>query len=368
MKVKRSFPRHFIIFLLLSAFGIAQLVWWVIFQVGEGSRVSREQNRIWQQQMAMAKQWAAQFHPAPEQYRAWLSAFPDLQMASNGQDVEVRAAAIARLDHLARGRVRMFIFEGAFFSLLVGAGVIYIYWTLRKEVEFEKRQAMFLSATSHELRTPITSLRLYLDTLRERELPPQQKAEVMDTMQGDIGRLNDLIDRLLQAQAITNPTLKPSLQRTDLAEETELAIEHVLPLFNHGGYDLRVNLQPGLIAMTEPNRWQTIVKNLLENAHKYSPQGGVVEVELTRLGNRATLSVRDHGIGLARGDMERIFERFYRVENEDTRRTRGTGLGLYLVRRIAESFGGHAHAASQGLGKGTTLTVDIPLAKEMTNA
>ena len=368
MKVKRSFPRHFLIFLLLSAFGIAQLCWWVIFQVGEGGRVSREQNQVWQQQMAMARQWAAQAHPAPEQFRAWLSAFPDLQVAANGTGVEVSRTAIARLDHLARGRMRMFIFEGAFFSLLVGAGVIYIYWTLRREVEFERRQAMFLSATSHELRTPITSLRLYLDTLRERELPPEQKAEAMATMQGDLERLSDLINRLLQAQAVTNPTLKPVLQRTDLAEETRFAIEHVQSLFNHGGCELRVSLESGLFAMTEPDRWQTIAKNLLENAHKYSPQGGKVEIELTRAGNRARLTVKDSGIGLSRTDIERVFERFYRVENEDTRRTRGTGLGLYLVRRIAESFGGHAHASSAGLGKGTTITVEIPLARESINA
>lgn len=368
MKVKQGFPRHFALFLLLSAFGIAQLTWWVIFQVREGGRVSREQNHIWQQQMAMARQWAAQFHPTSEQYHAWLCAFPDLQVTADGRDVQITSAAEAQLDHLARRRVRMFIFEGAFFSLLVGAGVIYIYWTLHKEVDFERRQAMFLSATSHELRTPITSLRLYLDTLKERDLPPAQKAEVLEIMSAETERLGNLIDSLLQAQAVTNPARRPSLQLINLADETEAAIEHVRSLFDHGGFEFRARVQPGLMAMTEPDWWQTLVKNLLENAYKYSPQGGAVDLQLSRAGNRARLSVSDSGIGLARGDTERIFERFYRVENEDTRRTRGTGLGLYLVRKIAESFGGKAYAQSEGLGKGVTFVVEIPLARETNDA
>ncbi|HEY3296451.1 MAG TPA: HAMP domain-containing sensor histidine kinase [bacterium] len=365
---KPGFPRHFGVFLLLSAFGMAQLGWWVIFQVREGTRVHREQSHLWEQQISMARQWAAQFNPAPQEFRAWLSAFPDLEVTPDGQDVQVTGAAKAQLDQIANKRVRMFIFEGAFFSLLVGAGVIYIYWTLHKEVDFERREAMFLSATSHELRTPLTSLRLYLETLRDRELPPAQKTEVLETMAADTERLNDLIDRLLQAQAVTNPARKPLLRMTDLAEETAAAIEHVKPLFDHGGFELRTSLQPGLMAMTEPTWYQTIVKNLLENAYKYSPNGGSVDLELSRAGTRARLVVRDRGIGLDHGEAERIFEKFYRVENEDTRRTRGTGLGLYLVQRMAEAFGGRAHVSSPGLGKGATFTVELPLAAEVAHA
>jgi signal transduction histidine kinase len=361
MPLRLPFKRHFILFLALTAFGLAQLGWWVIFQVREGARLRQQQNYVWDQQIYTARQWASANRVSPDVLRKWLTIFPDLEIAPNGSAIVVTAAAQQRLDHMAGKRVRMFISEGAFFTLLVAAAAAYIYWTLHREMNFERRQSMFLSATSHELKTPLTSLKLYLDTMKDRDPPPEQRAEIVATMQSDVDRLSGLIEQLLQAQSVMNRARKPLLVQTDLAEETRAALGQVKGMFSVAGFDLKIRIDENLWAKTEPLRWQILVKNLLENAFKYSPRGGTVEIALTRESHSARLMVKDHGIGLPKPELERVFERFYRVENEDTRSTKGTGLGLYLVRSIALSFGGKTWAESPGLGQGASFFVEIPL-------
>lgn len=364
MKPKHPYRRQVVLFVLLSVLALTQLGWWIVFQLGEGSRTGRQQREIWEQQINIAQHWAVQQGLDRTAFRDWLAAaFPDLHLRDDGH-VAATEEAVARLDRLSGKRMRMFVSEGLFFTLLMAAGVAYVFWTLRREIDVERRHAVFLLATSHELKTPITSLRLYLDTLQNRELPPPQRAELFVTMQQDVERLTDQIDRLLQTQSMLDRRRRPALENTDLAEETAVAVDQMRGLFARSGFDLRVRLEAGLKAMTEPQRWQLVVKNLLENAFKYSPNGGVIEIVLARQRDHVRLTVTDEGIGLERNQLERIFEQFYRVGSEDTRKTRGTGLGLFLVRRIVESFGGRISAASRGLNFGSTFSVEIPLIRE----
>ncbi len=365
MKPNLQLPRHFLVFLLLSLFAVAQLGWWIIFQVNEGARIERVQNDIWRQQIETASVWRANHDSAPQIYQAWLAEnFPDLSLLPDGSKLQISTEARKRLDQIADGRVRMFISEGIFFSLLLFLGVGYMYRMMRHEITFEQRQSMFLAATSHELKTPITSLRLYLDTLRDRELPQQQKTELIETMQKDLQRLTSLIERLLQAQALAGNKSKVVLQVTDLTEETRVVLEQVAGMFDLKGFSLRTHLDPDIRVMADPEQWQVVLRNLLENAFRYSPNGGTISVRLARAGQSAQLEISDQGIGLDRMESERVFDRFYRAGNEDTRRTSGTGLGLHLVRGIVESFAGKVSVHSEGPGKGSTFCVEIPLVEE----
>ena len=287
---------HFIAFLMLSAVATAQLGWWVIFQVREGTRVSRIQTQLWEQQMALARERQRDFAADDSLgLDMWLThAFPDLIRDPRGH-IEVQDEALHRLDRLANERMRMFISEGIFFSLLLLVGVLYMYWILRRELLFERRQSAFLAATSHELKTPITSLRLYLDTLIERDLPPAQRAEMLATMRKDLARLTDLIQRLLQAQALIGGKQQTALERLDLTEETKRVLDEVYGRFDLKGFQIRTRLDPGLYALAHAERWRGLVRNLLENAFKYSPEGGVIEIRLTRRGAQAQLEDRGSG-------------------------------------------------------------------------
>lgn len=357
---KLPFRRHFVVFALISVFAVAQLTWWSIFQFHEGRRILTTQQGYWTQQIAIAEAKRADLGA---KFENWLTrTFPELELLPSGR-VVVKHSARAELDELAGSRMRMFISEGVFFGFLVLIGVLYMFRTLREEINIEHRQSVFLAATSHELKTPITSLRMYLDTLRERDLPPAKRDEMLGVMSVDLDRLSDLIERLLQAQRVLTPGYGLALERVDISEETVLAVKEMTPRTEFSGkHRLNLDTEYGLIALADARKWQLVVKNLVDNAVKYSPNGGMIDVYLARRGGKIELSVVDEGTGFTDEEASRLFERFYRIGNEETRTTQGVGLGLYLVREIAHSMNGSVTARSEGIGKGSKFIVQIPLA------
>ncbi|MCB1060253.1 MAG: HAMP domain-containing histidine kinase [Calditrichaeota bacterium] len=355
------FRRHFVFFALISLFALAQLAWWSIYQYNEGRRLIETQDGYWQQQIVVAYFQRASFE---NDFGEWLAqTFPDLEVTASGS-IEVKANKREELAARVHKRTRMFISEGAFFGLLVLAGVLFMLRTLREEIDMEHRQSVFLAATSHELKTPLTSLRMYVDTLTAREFPPEKRAEILETMSVDLERLGDLIDRLLQAQKVLTPGTALPLERIDVSEETVRAareLEHRIEF--SGMHNLNVDTEHGLYAMADARRWHLVVKNLVDNAVKYSPDGGMIDVFLTKHDGKIELVVSDQGQGFSPDEAERIFERFYRIGNEDTRTSQGIGLGLYLVREIVQSMKGTVSARSQGKGKGSQFIVHIPPAR-----
>ncbi len=352
------FRRHFVVFIFISIFAVAQLTWWSVFQFKEGRRLLETQDGYWNQQIVVAYVQRTSMETG---YEEWLAkTFPDLEVAANGS-IQVKPQAHAEKEQFVHSRTRMFISEGAFFGFIVLIGVLYMLRTLREEIDIEHRQSVFLAATSHELKTPLTSLRMYVDTLNAREFPPAKRAEILETMSVDLDRLNDLIDRLLQAQRVLTPGSEPPMERIDISEETVRAASELSHRIEFAGrHRLNVDTEYGLMAMADPRRWQLVVKNLVDNAVKYSPSGGMIDVFLVRRDKKIELTVSDEGQGFEAGEAARIFERFYRIGDEDTRTTQGVGLGLYLVREIVHSMGGTVAARSQGQGKGSQFIVTIP--------
>ncbi|MBU0692041.1 HAMP domain-containing histidine kinase [bacterium] len=362
-----SSRKHFLLYLILSAFFLALLVWWIYYQVREGERITTQQEAVWEREIAVAHHWLEEHLTDCEAFRVWLAAtYPDLELTELGV-VAVRTEARGALRETAGRRVRMFASEGSVLILLLIAAVTYVYWTLRKEILLERRQSTFLSATSHELKTPLTSLRLYLDTLRDRKLSEEKQKEVFEIMGQDLTRLSNQIDELLQAQAVMGKR-RVVLEEIELAKETEAALAQDRVYYERQGFELRMKLEAGLSALADSRQWQLVVKNLVENAVKYSGEARVVEVKLSHSSGRAKLEVTDFGIGIEHAELKRIFDSFYRIGNEDTRSTQGTGLGLFLVRAIVKSFKGTVMAASSGLGRGAIFTVELPLIKDAGNA
>ncbi|MBZ0264324.1 HAMP domain-containing histidine kinase [bacterium] len=366
MKKKTRTSRHFVLFIILATLALAQLSWWIFYQVGEGNRYSVFQEKIWNQQIVTAELWK-ESHPdwTEKRYHTWLMAnFPDLATDESTGAVIIKSEKVSELNRLSAGRRRMFISEGVFFSILLLLGIGYMYWTMRREVIVEKQQAGFLSATSHELKTPITSLQIYLDTLAERKLSKEQKQSLIGDMKDDLDRLLALIERLLRTQSVMDKRNRPQLEIQNISEITSELIKRFENRIVAKKIKFTCQIEDGIFARVEDERWRIIVNNLLENAIKYTGQQGRVSLNLSQSNNRINLILEDNGIGFPKREQERIFQRFYRIGNEDTRSAQGTGLGLFLVREIAESFDGRAYAFSEGEQKGARFTVELPVIKE----
>jgi signal transduction histidine kinase len=259
------------------------------------------------------------------------------------------------------GTVRwiVYFFGTALFLLLIG-GLGLLVLLLLREVRLNERQSNFVSAVTHELKTPVASLKLYLDTLQLRELPEGQRDEFYRTMRADLDRLNATINNVLNAGVYTDRPVT-DLQPVDLAKLTARAIDLTLTRNQLAPEAIRYSGPETLVVSGDATSLETAVLNLLDNAVKYSKERVEVEVELERSADgKVRLRVRDHGIGMSRTHLRFIFNRFYRIGAEVRRSRTGTGLGLYIVRAVVKGHRGSVAAESAGLDRGSTFTVTLP--------
>src|ERR1700677_3699442 len=255
---------------------------------------------------------------------------------------------------------------GILFFLLLIAGLILNTIFLVREVKRNERHDSFLNAVTHELKTPIASIRLYLETLQRRELPEAQRREFYDIMLSDSERLLATVEQVLKAgevgQRARNQVRLPALF-DDLVRD---CIRTTLLRYHLAESTIRLTADPKteqIAVVGNPEDLRTAVLNILDNAVKYSPQGPQLEVRLRPDGDPwFMLTVSDHGLGIAPMHLERIFRRFYRVPARNVFRIKGTGLGLFLVRSIARQHGGDVVAESEGEGRGATIRLQLPRA------
>jgi signal transduction histidine kinase len=250
------------------------------------------------------------------------------------------------------------------FFLLLIAGLVLNTIFLVREVRRNERHDSFINAVTHELKTPIASIRLYLETLERRELSDEKRREFYSIMLDDSDRLLATVEQVLKAGEVGQRSRKTERTLVDMRELVSACI-HRIGTLHHLDEDSLIFEQPSsVVPMTvrgDPEELRTVVMNLLNNAVKYSPKMVHIQVRLAIERDAwIILSVTDQGIGIAAAHLKRIFKRFYRVPARNVLRTKGTGLGLFLVRTIARQHGGDAFAASAGEGKGTTVSVQLP--------
>ena len=240
------------------------------------------------------------------------------------------------------------------------AGAVAIIHDVTDARRVESVRRDFVANVSHELKTPIGALGLLAETIVSADDVDvvRRLAEQLVRESDRLGRIvDDLLDlSLIEAQAA--PTREPTPVRV-LVEE---AVERLGPLALAGGIPLRTEpIDAELVVSCDPTQLVSAVTNLLDNAVKYSEQGQEVEVSVSAEDGQVVLCVRDHGIGIPSRDLERVFERFYRVDKARSRATGGTGLGLSIVRHVAEAHGGEVTVESTE-GEGSTFRLTIPLA------
>jgi len=250
-------------------------------------------------------------------------------------------------------RQMMIVGEGLVFLLILGAGAYYIVRSLKRELRIAKLQRNFLLAVSHELRSPIATMKLYLQTLQKRDLSEEKKNEILGDVLANTDRLADLTDNIMTALRIEDGSLDLQLAPIELAQLTRSTID-VFQKTIAKGYHIEMDLNENSIAKVDPEAFKSILINLFENSVKYSPIGSTITVGLEMNSTETKLTVQDRGSGIARNEQKMIFDRFYRSGSEETRNAAGTGLGLYIVKALCKAMNGRIELVSS-LGKGSTF-------------
>jgi len=248
-----------------------------------------------------------------------------------------------------------------FFAFIIGGVALNTIFLVR-EIRRNEQQDGFLNAVTHELKTPIASIRLYLETLERREVEDTKRHEFYRIMLDDTDRLLGTVEQVLKAGELRDGA-KKNWTQVDFAAIVSDSIE--LARIRH---KLRPNelyfasdLKGETVVLGVPDELRIAVANLLDNAIKYSGAKKDIAVSMTAPDiDNIVLSVRDAGIGIPRDELKRVFRRFYRVHAAAAGQIKGTGLGLFIVRSVARRHGGDAFADSEGEGRGSTFTIRLP--------
>jgi signal transduction histidine kinase len=257
------------------------------------------------------------------------------------------------------------LFLGSLLALTIVVGVVLNTTFLIREIRRNEQHDAFINAVTHELKTPVASIRLYLETLQTRAVEEPKRQEFYRTMVEDSDRLLSTIEQVLRTGRIGNTShRKLHLTRVDLNSVVQECLLRTRALHRLTDEALEYRAGPPVTIMGDPEEVRAAVSNLLDNAVKYSGSAVKVLVESSAVDDKfISLRVRDQGPGIPKMELKQIFKRFYRVPGPLAMRVKGTGLGLYIVRSVAKRHGGRAWAESEGPGRGSTFVLQFPIVK-----
>lgn len=360
MKVPDRTHRWQTIFLVLLFICVAQVSYWVVEQVGQATLHRDSQlariSSLSTLELAMDGNRA----DVPEAVGRFLEASANDAAAidSAGDD-----PVLAIHDEYESSRSRL-LWEGTFFVIVLLGTMGVISRTLRESRLLVERQHNFIASVTHELRTPLASLKLSADTLGMRAPDEERSKRLAARMSEDVARLNDMVSQILQSARLDAkaPNAEPSA--TPLFPLLQAEVQRMHTLLEPRGVNFHLDAAEDLHVFARPSELKTVLTNLLSNAGKScrAAGGGDVRVAAAIEGERVKVSITDDGLGFDPAESDKLFQRFYRPGDELRRETSGYGLGLFLVQELTRNHGGDVRATSGGPGQGAQLTLWWPAA------
>lgn len=254
---------------------------------------------------------------------------------------------------LLQKKIWMLVGEGSVFLVLMYIGFRYVNRNIAREIQLARMQRTFLLSVTHELKTPIAAIKLCLDTLKTRKLTQEQTEALLSDAQKETKRLQVLSENILLTQRIDDNPVDLPQENVELSLILRNEALRFAEIFHR---KIEVDIPQTIRMQGDTNLLQSLCSNLLENAVKYSPADTVVHVKAMQQGSKITLSVSDHGIGIPVNERPFVFKKFYRIGNEERRKHKGTGLGLYIVANVVRLHQGRVVIADNH-PSGTVMTV-----------
>lgn len=345
---------------MLLAVSSAQLVYWMTDEVRYTARVQAELREAYEAQAESARSLLDSGVSWREVHRI----YPALALSADSTTVRVAPGVLARLESARARRLNRYAWEGAFFLAVLLAAMAVVYRTLREQARLRHRQDDFLAAVSHELQSPLASVRLSVETLALRDPPARRRAELVQRLLADLGRLQRMIANILDASRLAATEGRSTPERVPLAESVRAVVDELREQAAEQEVTLHTDVPDSLAIWADPEGVRTVLRNLLHNGIRAASGGRQVAVRGSEADAWVQLEVRDDGAGFPPREAARLFEKFYRLDGGGSgpARTSGTGLGLYLVSRYVELDGGRVTAESAGPGGGARFTVTWPSA------
>lgn len=319
MQVKNKTPW---LFYGLVAYVLLQFLWWEVLLARQTNQLAEEQKRV-----------------------SALNIPEKAELDKNLQLIESKKMH----------QLYMHVGEGTVFLILLSLGVLKIYNTRKKENELARLQNNFLLSVTHELKSPLASIKLQLQTMQKHKLEEATQHALLQKALADNERLQRMIDNILMASKSANGKDLLNIKQVNLSE---LLFKLVDQAFNENKGRIKITGTGNYFVDADEQFLSIILSNLIENALKYSPENTHVEINLVKEGAKTSIRIKDEGAGIPDHEKQKIFEKFYRIGNEETRSAKGTGLGLYIVKNLGDLHNIQVSVADN-LPMGTIFLVKI---------
>lgn len=317
-------PRTRLFLTALLVYVLLQFLWWEILLVRQTAQIIEEKQKI---------------------------------LALSVSDKLKLETELKELQQKQKIKTFMIVGEGTVFLLLLVFGVYKVKQAQNREEELSRQQNNFFLSITHELKTPIAATKLQLQTIQKQKPPAELQDQLIRNALFETERLNALIDNVLLASRMDSPGFRVQTQKANASE----LLPHILQRYYSKQLQegkLILDAENGLFTNLDEQAFTSIVTNLVSNALKYSPEQDAVKISLKSINGICFLNVADKGPGISKNEKEKIFEKFYRAGNEETRRHQGTGLGLYIVKKLVDAQGWHLSLKS-GMEQGAVFEIEM---------